>query len=83
LPADDDFKVNPFLSWYLDIDFDLAGRANRTRGFGIVARVGRSFSDNIVDNSAGNKITRYAYFPISLVFNYGIRLANAPIGGKN
>jgi hypothetical protein len=75
------FKVKPFLGWYADIGFDLAGRANGRHGFGMVFRIGSSFSDKIATD-AYSVTKQYFHFPIALVFNYNVRVAGAPIGGR-
>ena len=75
---DDDFKLNPYMGWYIDIGFDLSGRKGRGGGFGMVGRLNGSFSNKIITHP---DYDRFRHFSISVVFQPAIQLASLPIGG--
>ena len=76
---DDDFTVNSFLSWYIDLGIDFAGRESRHSGFGAALRIGSSFSD-IAKNTPGQKFINFGYADVSLVLNYMFRIAKTGNG---
>ncbi|MDR1655190.1 MAG: PorT family protein [Treponema sp.] len=76
---DDDFKTNPFLSWYLDLGLDLAAGEGKSSGFGIALRVGSSFSD-IAGNTSAQTFSNFGYAHVSLLLNYMFKVGN--FGGK-
>lgn len=82
---DDYFEFNPYMSWYVDIGFDLSGIKDRKGGFGMMFRLGGSLSDKIGDsdkNKSSIEYTSLGVFSVSIVFSPAIELANLPIGGK-
>jgi hypothetical protein len=66
---DTNFRARPFLGWYLDLGIDLAGRENKSSGFGAALRVGSSFSD-IAGNTAAQQFVNFGHANISLLLNY-------------
>ena len=66
------FKARPFLGWYLDLGLDLAGRENKSSGFGMALRVGSSFSD-IAGNTAAQQFVNFGCANVSLLLNYMVK----------
>jgi hypothetical protein len=80
--SDNTFVYNPFINAYVDIGFDLSGRAGRTRGFGMVFRTLFSLTDDIIDSTKLHYEMYKQIIGISIVANYSFAVAAFPIGGK-
>jgi len=74
---DKNFQMDPYMSWYLDLGFDLSGRRNRQGGFGMMLRLHTPLDEQIASSSTtGYKYSRFYYVGLSLVFQAGIELKN-------
>lgn len=74
---DPDFTAKTFLSWYIDLGLDLAGRAHKNSGFGMALRTGSSFSD-IAEDTPAQRFSNFGYLQVSLVLNYMFKIARFP-----
>jgi hypothetical protein len=71
---DRDFTAKTFLSWYIDVGLDFAGRERHSSGFGIALRTGSSFSD-IADDTPAQKFNNFGYLHVSLLLHYMFKIA--------
>ncbi|MDR1588023.1 MAG: hypothetical protein LBS57_11255 [Treponema sp.] len=80
--TDDTFAFTPFMTWFIDIGFDISGRDRRTRGFGMTARLAFPLTEKMADSDKLHYEVYRRDVSFSLVLNYSFAVAAFPIGGK-